>query len=142
MCGPFSRQNTDLCHFGLSLSFSIYLSVAMSPIFRAFILFHFQVGLINHGKEDFGAEIAKTLSSEITIALRAKTNDPVDTNNSDDDSESVPKSVIADAPNRATKIIDFSMSLFKNPFPVFALYLSHDSFQLFYVAKCQIAFVY
>ena len=68
------------------------------------------VGLINHGKEDFGAEIAKTLSSEITLALKPKSNDQLsDSNNSDDaDSDAVPKSIIAEAPNRTTKAIDFS----------------------------------
>lgn len=81
------------------------------PNVLRFHLITFQVGLINHGKEDFGAEIARTLSSEITIALRPKTSDAVDTNNSDDESDSVPKSIIADAPNRTVKIIDFSMSL-------------------------------
>jgi len=66
-------------------------------------------GLINAGKPDFGQEIARTLSSEITIALRVKGSDELNNNHSDDtESDAVPKSTIAHPPNRAAKAIDFN----------------------------------
>jgi len=66
-------------------------------------------GLINHGKEDFGAEITRTLAREMTIALKAKSIEQHGQCNSDDaDSDSVPKSIIAEAPNSDGKVIDFN----------------------------------
>jgi len=65
-------------------------------------------GLINAGKQEFGAQIAETLSREIAIALRVKSKDELNhSNNSDDaDCDALPKSTIAEPPNRVPKAVD------------------------------------